>query len=107
MPIQTLPRTSALLSVTALEQEYTFPVEVVSYLIWSADGQLILEEDNAIDANSFRIPVNVLYGPARVGKTLHYKFVAGTGIAFMKWLPRLSAGQLSDREMWQVGGRDV
>lgn len=96
-------RTSQMLSVTAVEQTYVFPVEVVSYIIWSADVQLILEEDNAIDAHSFRVPQNVLFGPARVAKELHYQSVAGTGNAFLKWLPRLSTGT-TDSEQWERRG---
>jgi len=96
-------RTSAVLTVTNVEQIFTFPVEVVSYVIWSADVQLITEEDNTIDGNSFRIPVNVLFGPARVAQELHYQSVAGTGLAFLKWLPRASTGT-SDSEQWDRRG---
>lgn len=96
-------RTSAMLAVTIADQTYIFPVEIVSYVIWSADGQLILEEDNAIDANSFRIPTNVLWGPARVCKELHYAFVAGAGLAFLKWQPRASDGT-TDWQQWNRRG---
>lgn len=100
-------RTSAVLSVTNADQTYTFPVEVVSYVIWSADVQLILEEDNDIDASSFRVPVNVLFGPARVAKELHYQSVAGTGLAFLKWLPRASIGTTDSPEWERRGGVQI
>lgn len=96
-------RTSTVLTVNNTDQTFTFPVEVVSYIIWSADVQLILEEDNAIDANSFRVPQNVLFGPARVVKELHYQAVAGAGLAFLKWQPRQTDGT-TDWEQWDRRG---
>lgn len=96
-------RTSQLLVVTAVPDSFEFPVEVVSFIIWSADVQLILEEDNVIDANSFRVPQNVLYGPARISKVLYFASVAGAGIAFLKWQPRASDGT-TDWEQWERRG---
>ena len=104
---QNIPRTSAVLSFTTSEKTHTFTTEAVAYLIWTTADVLILEEDNAIDASSFRIPANTLYGPARPCKVLHYKGATGSGTAYLKWLPRISSGK-SDWEMWdQRGGVDL
>jgi len=100
---QSIERTSQVLSVTTSEDTHTFPVEVVSYVIWSPDVDLILEEDNSIDANSFRIPANFVFGPARVVKELHYKSAAGSGTAYLKWLPRATTGT-TDWQQWDKRG---
>lgn len=104
---QAIARTSRLLTVTAVQDSFTLPVEGVSYIIWSADVQLIIEEDNEIDAHSFRVPQNVLWGPARILRTLYYRSVAGNGIAFLKWLPRGAVGTTDWQEFDRRGGVQI
>jgi hypothetical protein len=54
--------TNKFTAVGASPQTYTLVGEhVISYVIWSPDGDFIFETDAAIDADSFQVPQNVLF----------------------------------------------
>ena len=71
---------------TGVESTYVLPYFATTYVIWSPDDDFQIQEDEAIDADSFLVPQDTLFSIAHGVKELHIKAAGVGGIAWMKYI---------------------